>query len=417
MNPLSSGITRGAGPVGLFMLLLSCFLFSCATPHREEGEDDTLRLPPSDLTLDAERWADSVARTMSVREKIGQMLMPAVYSSSDPATIKLLKRYVDDSCIGGIILLKGTLEGAQTLSDTLASVSKVIPFVSIDAEWGLGMRLAGTPVFPDNGRIGKGVDEQTMYDYGNEVARECRLAGVNMLLGPVADVSGSSGSSLSFRSFGSDPGRVASMVAAYARGVEDGNVISVAKHFPGLGSPSGDTHKALQVVRRSRSEMDSVDLPPFRRYIEYGLSGIMAGHMAAPAFGDSLVPASFSRRILSGLLRGEMGFKGLVLTDALNMGGAKGYDAADAVAAGADIVLAPADTREAFLDLRDALETGRITEQILDDRVRRILFFKYLVGIGEIGGESPRNSLMEISTPAADSIRRKLAGQSLPSSL
>lgn len=412
MNPLSR-IFHGALPaipgrhaVSLFIALI--IFCSCSTGGRDtSGADSTAAVARevADITLEGERWADSVLRTMSVREKIGQTLMPAVYSTSDEATLGLLRRYVEDTHVGGIILLKGTARGARLLSDSLAAMSAVVPFVAIDAEWGLGMRLEGTPVFPDNGRIGEEADEETMYEYGSEVARECRLAGVNMLLGPVADVSPRSGSRLSFRSFGPDPQRVAMLVAAYARGVEDGNVISVAKHFPGLGSPAGDTHSSLQVLDRSRKMMDSIDLPPFRRYIEYGLSGIMAGHLAAPAFGDSLVPASFSRRILSGLLRGEMGFRGLVLTDAINMGGAKGYDASDALSAGADIVLAPVDTREAFLDILDALDTGKVTPEILDDRVRRILFYKYLVG--KTGGAGT-GSLKDISSPAADSLLRRL---------
>ncbi len=230
-----------------------------------------------------------------------------------------------------------------------------------------------------------------------------------MVLGPVADVSGAGGI-MGVRSFGGDPERVAEMTVAYSRGLEDGNVLSVAKHFPGHGSPAQNSHKDLAVISSSAEELDRVDLLPFKAYTGAGLSGIMAGHLAVPAVDSLMVPASFSRPILTGLLRERLGFKGLILTDALNMGGATGYNASDALRAGADIVLAPADTEKEVRGVIKDVNDGRIPLSLINDRCGRILLYKYLIK-RKIPGRTP--GLQELETAMTDSLRRALSGQAV----
>lgn len=333
--------------------------------------------PVADMTAEARAWADSVLGSMTLEERIGQTLFPALYSVDDRPTMRAVATFAADLHAGGLVLLKGDRKGAQAVSRRMRDLSTTVPFIAIDAEWGLGMRLSDMPVYPENGQIGDRADPGRLYDYGAEMARQCRETGISMVLGPVADVA-LPGSPIGLRSFGGDARRVAALVAAYARGLEDGNVLSVAKHFPGHGSPGMDSHKGLPVVTRTREEIDSLDLPPFRAYVESGMSGIMAGHLAVPALDASLTPASFSRPILTTLLRDEMGFGGLVLTDAINMRGAGGHTAADALAAGADIILAPPSTIRSAGEIKKALEEGRLSMARLNDAVSRILFFKYL---------------------------------------
>ena len=345
----------------------------------------------SDMTDDAARWADSVCAALTLRQKVAQLFLPALFASDDLWTLRRVREYAD-SCIGGIVLLKGDTRGASVLADSLSAWSRVMPFVAIDAEWGLAMRLADAPGFPANGSISPEADEQLMYDYGRELARECRLIGIDMVLGPVVDVA-VPGGLMRRRSFGEDPRRVADLALAYARGLEDGGVLSVAKHFPGHGSVSADSHVRKGVIERSLHEMDSIDLYPFRRWVEQRLSGVMAGHLAVPSIDPDMRPAAVSPTVITDLLRDDLGFSGLVLTDALNMKGAEGYGAADAVMAGADIVVAPASTFREVESVVNAVESGTIAEADIDTHVRRILFYKYLAGASGLRAGLRRDSV------------------------
>lgn len=359
----------------------------------------------SDLTDEAREWADSVCAAMTLRQKVAQLFMPAVYASADYWTLRQIREYAD-SCVGGIVLLKGDSKSASEVADSMRLYNEVDPFVAIDAEWGLAMRLVDAPEFPANNVISPAADDRLMYDYGSELARECRLLGINMVLGPVVDVS-VPGGFMNRRSFGNDPVRVADLAIAYARGLEDGDVISVAKHFPGHGSVTADSHRRKGVIERSLNEMDSVDLYPFRRWIEQRLSGVMVGHLAVPSIDSEMRPAAVSHTVITDLLRDDLGFSGLVLTDALNMRGAEGYGALDAVRAGADIIVAPDGTFDEMRSIVRAVNDGTLSEQTLDGHVRRILFYKYLLsGKGGNGLHSSREVMLD--SPQADAISRRL---------
>lgn len=360
----------------------------------------------SDITAEAEAWADSVSSRMTLRQKVSQMFMPALYASDDFWTLRQVRQYAD-SCVGGVVLLKGDARGASAIADTLRGRWPAGAFVAIDAEWGLAMRLADAPEFPDNRSISPGADEQLMYDYGRELARECRVLGVNMVLGPVVDVS-VPGGFMGRRSYGDDPRRVADLALAYARGLEDGDVVSVAKHFPGHGSVTADSHKRKGVIERSLNEMDSIDLYPFRKWIEQHLSGIMVGHLAVPSIDSEMRPAAMSRTVVTDLLRDDLGFDGLVLTDAINMKGAEGLGSAEAVKAGADIIVAPAQTWREIDEVVAAVRRGEIAENVIDSRVRRILFYKYLLGLDRSIGPRAPVAPGSLDSPDADTIARRL---------
>jgi beta-glucosidase-like glycosyl hydrolase len=368
----------------------------------------------SDLTDEARHWADSVCATLTLRQKVAQLFMPAIYASDDIWTLRQIRQYAD-SCIGGVVLLKGDSGSAAAIADTIQSRGKVHSFIAIDAEWGLAMRLADAPEFPANNAISDKADEQLLYDYGRELARECRLIGINMVLGPVVDVSVPN-SFMRRRSFGENPQRVADLALAYARGLEDGDVVSVAKHFPGHGSVSSDSHKRKGVIERSLNEMDSVDLYPFRRWVEQRLTGIMVGHLAVPSIDSEMRPAAVSRTVITDLLRDDLGFSGLILTDALNMKGAEGYGSTDAIWAGADIVVAPDDTFREVADVVKAVEEGVISREEIDRRVRKILFYKFLSGAGSRSDLSDPSDLpdtrsdihLRLNTWRADSISERL---------
>lgn len=342
--------------------------------------DDDVFSGMSDLTSMALHLADSTLAGMTLEQKVGQCFMPSIYASADALTMRKLRGYISDFHVGGVVLLKGNLGSAARMAG-VGMNSEIPLFMAIDAEWGLGMRLDDAPDFPRNGRLGPCADELLLFDYGSEVARECRRVGINMVLGPVIDVSENPRGVIGSRSFGGDPKMVADLGVAYARGVESGGVISVAKHFPGHGSPEEDSHVSLPVIERSLHQLDSIDLYPFRSYIDAALSGVMVGHLAVPAIDPQSLPAAVSPVVINDLLRGELGFRGLVLTDALNMGGAEGYGAAAALAAGADIVVGPSDTAKEIGEVIDMVRKGELGMDIIDNRCRRILFHKYLIGL------------------------------------
>lgn len=377
----------------------------CAPASRHGEKADTTVAIDSVAAVDAEEaWVDSVLNSMSLQLKVGQLIMPAIYSKVDSVAMVQISDYADRLGVGGIVLLKGNVASAAAIADSVAALAPTGLFIAVDAETGLSMRFSDAPAFLWNSQISNDASEEDLYAYGKEVARECRLIGVNMVLGPVLDVA--AGHSR-FRSFGSDPHRVAKLGVAYARGLEDGGVLSVAKHFPGHGNASADSHKALAVVNKSREEMMRCDLLPFREYVKAGLSGVMVGHIYVPALDREERPASFSPAVTTGLLRETMQFGGLIITDAVNMGGAGKRNASDAIKAGSDIIIAPLSTERAIAGIVEEVEVGRIPESVIDEHCRRVLTYKYRAGIARRG--SNRGNVERINLySGTDTIRRAL---------
>lgn len=331
--------------------------------------------------VDALCGIDSLMASMSVEERVGQLFMPASFTVTDAATVRRLMRYVADEKVGGIVFLRGDTASMGALSRMLQGCARVPLFMAMDAEWGLGMRLRDAESFPHNSRLA-GASEEQMYDYGLRVGKQASRLGLNMILGPVLDVASSGASVMADRSFGRDPVRVADLGVAYSRGLRDGGVYPVAKHFPGHGATYADSHRTLPVIARGREALDSIDLLPFRRYVELGFPAVMAGHMALPALSGDSVPASVSPAVLTGLLREALGFRGLVLTDAMNMdavGSSSGVYVASLLA-GADIILVPRDTRGAIEEVMRALRDGSLPAWVVNDRCRRVLLYKSLLG-------------------------------------
>lgn len=386
--------------VGTTLLTVSCSRMRKGVT--DSAEPDSTIVESADNSDEVEVWADSVLSSMSLRNKVAQLFLPSLFASDDYWTLKAVREYAGEG-IGGIMLLKGTSADASRLADSLQKWSRVPAFVAIDAEWGLAMRLKDAPRFPVNSAIRKDADDQTMYDYGRELARECRMLGINMVLGPVVDVD-AGGGYMKKRSFGSDPRRVADLALSYARGLDDGNVASVAKHFPGHGSVMTDSHKRAGIIRRNFEALDSIDLYPFRKWAEQRLPAVMVGHLSLFILEGDSRPASFSKVVIRDLLQQYIGFGGLVLTDAVSMGGAEGYTSADAIAAGADIIVAPENTNREIERIVACVEEGELSETEIDERVRKILRYKYRYVSGESAKEPE-----SLSSSTADSISARLS--------
>lgn len=368
----------------LWIILILLALVSCrsrdAAPSEKIGAaaDSIAR---ADYGAAARAAADSLLAGMTLEEKAAQVLIPALYASDDYYTLEAAAGYARKG-IGGIMLLKGDTASARRLSDTLELHSRIPAFLAIDAEWGLGMRLRDAPRHPFNSELGAGASEEGMFDMGREVGRQSRELGITMVLGPVVDVA-SRDSYIGRRSYGEDPRKVSDMAVAYARGLESEGVISVAKHFPGHGAAIGDSHKGKPVIYRSLHDLDSIDLYPFRRYIAEGLSAVMVGHLAVPAVDPALKPAAVSAAVVTDLLRHDLEFDGLVLTDAMGMQGSEKSGALEALKAGADIVLSPVDASREITTIAEGVRSGEYPEAELDAHVRRILFRKMLMSVRE----------------------------------
>lgn len=366
----------------------------------------------------AEVWADSVYNTLSERERVAQLIFGTVNPADGDASKAVIRRFVKTDGCGGLLFSGGTYAQYAAMIDYAQSIAEVPLLITFDGEWGLNMRIKEAPQFPKNMALGAITDYRLLYEYGKEMARESRLLGVNVNFAPDADVnSNPSNPVIGQRSFGEDPLRVAKASTAYSLGLEDGGVQAVAKHFPGHGDTDVDSHKALPTVGHSRAMLDSTDLVPFRDFIEAGASGIMVGHIAVPALDASGAPASLSKKISTGLLRDKLGFTGLVYTDALAMRGAvdtKGRNVAlAALDAGADVLLNPTHPSKALEAIMTAINKDEISKDIIEERCKRLLRYKYLLdaGLRPAGDAAALRKL--INTPQADNLIKRLAAASI----
>ncbi len=345
---------------------------------------------------------------MSLKEKIGQLFIHTVTPLNTPENQKRLREVISEYKIGGLLFSGGQLTDQAQLTNYAQSVTEIPLFITFDGEWGLAMRLKGTPEFPQNRVLGCIRDDQLLYEYGREMARQCKEIGVQINFAPVADVDVNPRNPvINTRSFGGDPHNVARKVAAYARGLEDGGILAVAKHFPGHGDTDVDSHKALPVLNFDRARLDSIELYPFCEAIRSGIGGIMMGHLEVPIL--SKAPASISPQIV-GMLGTEWGFQGLVFTDALEMKGISQNEnvCARALQAGNDLLLAPRNLKKELDGVLEAVRSGKLTEEQLTDKCRKVLTFKYALGLKNKPSIQLSGLEQRLNRPETLNLRRRL---------
>ena len=404
----------------VFLPAVLVFFFACRavsgtgdvpSPSSSRGEASLLYKMKDNA--DCRQWVDSVMRTLNLRERIGQLFIYTIAPTQDKPNVDLLRKVVKDYKVGGLLFSAGTVPDQVALTNLAQEWADVPLMITLDGEWGLAMRLKETPRFPRNMVLGCIRNDSLLYEYGREVARECREMGIHVNFAPVADVNiNPSNPVINTRSFGEDPSNVARKVVAYARGLEDGGVVSVAKHFPGHGDTNVDSHKALPTLRFSRERLDSVELYPFRQVIEAGLNGIMVGHLSVPALeGREGVPASLSRRITHDLLMDELRFKGLVFTDALAMKGVSGSASLclEALKAGHDQLLVPRRIKEDVEAVLRAVKRGELSEEDIARRCRKVLTYKYALGLSRKPFVRLSGLGARIDTPYARDLVRRLS--------
>jgi beta-N-acetylhexosaminidase len=352
----------------------------------------------------ADAWVDRTLAGLTLREKVGQLMVPWVggdFLPLDSDAYDRLRSWVVEYGIGGVVISVGAPMDVAAKLNALQGLAAVPLLVAADMEHGPGQRLTGGTVMPWGLELGGGTDfppvmglgaagdERLAYEMGRITAIEARAVGVHMVYGPVLDVNNNPGNPIiNTRSYGEDPAAVSLLGIAHLRGLQEHGVIATAKHFPGHGDTDVDSHIALPVIAHDRARVDGIELVPFRAAIGAGVEAIMSAHIAFPSLTGDSVPATLHPRILTGLLRQELGFDGLIATDALDMGGivdgfGPGNAAILALEAGADILLMPPVLLTAIDAVVDAVERGDITEDRIDVSVRKLLRAKTRVGLHE----------------------------------
>ncbi len=397
-----------------FLFLL--FMTAKALSHNRPKESPEASAPAADaqqslpaLTSEQNRWVESSLHQMTIEEKVGQLLLTTYHGSftaTDSETYAQMMHDINDLHVGGFItithgsplgIVKDQAYPTAVLANQLQSKSKLPLLIGADYERGTAPRLEEGTSFPTAMALAAAGNPKDAYTMGKITALEARAVGVQWVYAPVSDVNNNPGNPIiNTRSFGEDPARVSEFVSEFIRGVQENGALATAKHFPGHGDTATDSHIDLPIIKADRERMERLELVPFRAAIAAGVGSVMTGHLNVPAFEpDPTTPATLSPNILTDLLRKELGFQGLVITDALDMGGitvryAPGDAAVRAFLAGADALLMPPVPDAAYQALLAAAKSGRISQERLDASLRRILQAKARLGLNN-------NRLVDIS--------------------
>lgn len=385
-------------------------------PFERTGE--LVCAPVEEDTSVGNPWVDSLMAAMTPDERIGQLIMMDLSGKLKPgdALLNKLERDIDSCHYGGVIMFYGGPARQVALVNRLQARSRVPLMIAQDGEWGLSMRLDSVPKFPRNLALGAISDDGIIYELGAEISRECRRVGVNMDFMPSVDIYDNPANTvIANRSFGSNPKNVARKGCAMMQGMMQNHVFTTAKHFPGHGNTDVDSHEALPVINNTKARLDTFELVPFRHLINNGAPGVMVGHLFIPSLeknGDK-VPSSISKNVIDGILKNELGFKGLVFTDALAMKGVSGSFEGGEVAvrafeAGVDMLLMPPDGVTAYKALVNARDAGRISQDEIDRRCRKILMAKFEMGLNDYQPISVENIYEELNTEYAAALERKI---------
>lgn len=402
-------------PLLRFVLLFTCTMLSFGS-IRAQDQDKA----PIPFLENESPWAETVLQSLSPEERIAQLIMIPVYSNRDQAYIDSIASLIEEYKVGGLIFFQGGPGRQAAMTNRYQKLSKVPMMISIDAEWGLGMRLDSTMSFPYQMALGGVEDENLLFEMGREIARHCKRIGVNVNFAPVVDINNNANNPvIGFRSFGEDKHNVATKAIAYMKGMQEEHVLANAKHFPGHGDTNVDSHVGLPQISFSRLRLDSVELYPFRKLMDEGLGSVMVAHMNIPVLDNTPNLAStLSKPIVTDLLKGELGYEGLVFTDALNMQGvAKYYPPGivdvKALLAGNDMLLNTMDVKTTIEQVKLAIANGEITQEEVDRRVLKVLRAKDWQGLSNWKPIEMKGIYEDLNSSASMDINRKLVEASV----
>jgi beta-glucosidase-like glycosyl hydrolase len=365
-------------------------------------------------------WVDSVLQSLSTEEKVAQLIWVAAFANHDIGHEVYLSNLIKNSGIGGVIFFEGQAESQVEMINYFQQISKVPVMVVTDGEWGIGMRLSKVVHFPYQMTLGAIKNDSLIYQMGKAVARQFKRAGVQVNLAPVADVNNNRQNPvINVRSFGENPGNTSSKALMYMKGLQDNGIISVAKHFPGHGDTEVDSHSDLPVIRHSRTRLDTVELVPFRTLIDAGVTCIMPGHLNVLSVDTAHnMPATLSYPVLTGLLRNELSFRGLIISDAMIMGGVTKYSVPGdaevrALKAGMDVLEYVEQPELAIKTIVERIKKGEITIEMIDGKCRKVLAAKLWAGLNKRIFIDEKNITQELSVPSTVALVRDLYANAL----
>lgn len=365
-------------------------------------------------------WVDSIINTMTVEEKIGQLFMVQAYSNKEGKHEDFIKEMINTYHVGNLIFMQGTPEKQAVLNNTYQALSKVPLLIGFDGEWGLDMRLKNAYRFPWNMTLGAVQDNELIEKFGQHLGKHCKRLGIHVNFAPVVDVNiNAANPIIGNRSFGENKINVTEKAIAFTQGMQSEGVMANAKHFPGHGDTATDSHYALPVLNFDKARLDSVELYPYPRVFDAGITSVMTAHLSIPALEPNReLPTSLSKNVVTGLLQDEMGFLGLIFTDGLNMKGATNFATSaeidlEAIKAGNDILLIPQDVPGSVALIKKALFTGALTQERLEASVRKILRAKYWAGLHKYEPIVLENLHEDLNTIEDEVLHRELVKASL----
>ena len=368
------------------------------------------------ISEEENQWVNNIYDKMTLDERIGQLFSIRAHSDLGKKHTDWVEEQIRKYHVGGMTFFQGTPEGQAKLTNRYQALSKVPLMIAVDAEWGLGMRFKKDGVsFPYQLTLGAIQNNRLLYDMGIEVARQCRRIGIHVNFAPVVDVNNNPNNPvINVRSFGEDRYNVAAKSYMYMKGMQDGNIIACAKHFPGHGDTDVDSHLDLPIISHDRHRLDSLEMFPFRVLSQHGVQSMMVAHLSIPAIDNTTnIPTSLSPKAVTDILKNEIGFKGLIFTDALEMKGvskhfAPGEVAAMSLMAGNDILDLPGDIEKCVSEIKRYISEGRLPESRIEESVKKVLRAKYRLGLNNYQPIKETNIRAELNTPKAYALKRKL---------
>jgi len=366
-------------------------------------------------------WVDSVYEKLNNRERIAQLFMVRAHTNLGQAYIDSVAKVIKKEDLGGVVLFQGGPVRHANMINQYQKLAKVPLLLALDGEWGLGMRLPDSTIsFPYQMALGAIQNEGLIYKMGQEVAKDFKRLGLNINFAPVVDVNNNPRNPvINYRSFGENKENVARKGFAYMKGMMDEGIMITLKHFPGHGDTDVDSHYDLPKLNFSRERLDSLEMYPFKKLIEAGASGVMVAHMNIPSLDNTLnLPSSLSRTVVTDILKNEMGFKGLVFTDAMDMKGVVKYfkdGEADvrAIIAGNDVLELSENSKQAIKMVRKAIRKGRIDKDEIEARVKKVLAAKYWLGLDKQKPVELSNLYSDLNRNSAKQLNQELADNAI----
>jgi beta-N-acetylhexosaminidase len=402
------------------LVLMASVFFNAASVNQDKVNTFPREVKQHFLELPNYPWADSIFKTLSEEERIGQLFMVAAYSNKDQAHVSEISKLVKDYKIGGLIFFQGGPVREAILTNQYQQQARVPLMISIDGEWGLSMRLDSTVIFPKQMTLGALQNDSLIYEMGKEIALQCKRIGIHVNLAPVADVNNNPNNPvINYRSFGENKYKVAQKAIMYMKGMQDQFVMANAKHFPGHGDTDTDSHLALPVIKHSKARIDSIELYPFKQMMKEGLGSVMVAHLFIPSLDSTKNTATtLSPNVVNGLLKNDLGFKGLAFTDALNMKGVSSfYQPGEvdlkALLAGNDVLLFAEDVPKAIGYIKTAIKEGKISQKEIDKRCLKILKSKEWLGLNKQQPIVLDSIYSDLNNDASERINRKLYKEAL----